>query len=72
MHEYEVRILRADRTIRTMYEFVHLNDRAAIREAEKLANGSSFEIWRGLDCIYATADRPPARPPDAKPPNARH
>jgi hypothetical protein len=56
VHEYEIRILRADRGIGTVFRFAQLDDRAAPREAEKLAKWSPFEIWRGvMDCIYATA-----------------
>jgi len=56
VQEYEIRILRADRGIGTVFKFAQLNDRAALKEAERLAKTSPFEIWRGgMDCIYATA-----------------
>jgi hypothetical protein len=50
--EYEVRIVMEGRT-RALIELNHINDHAAVRSATKLANGSAFEVWRGLDCIYS-------------------
>jgi hypothetical protein len=52
MHEYEIRILRADKSTATVIEVMHLNDNAAIRSARVTANGNPFEVWRGLDCVY--------------------
>ncbi len=62
MHEYEIRILRADRTTDTILEVVHFDDHAAIRAAKKLAEARPFEVWRDLNCIYGRAQSP-------KPPN---
>jgi hypothetical protein len=63
MHEYEIRILRADRTTASVMEVIYLNDRAAIRAARKLAEARLFEVWRDLDCIYGrTADFNPSFP----------
>jgi hypothetical protein len=68
MHEYEIRILHADRTTDTVIEVAHLNDNAAIRAAKKLAEARPFEVWRGLDCIYGEhwteipLTWPPSRP----------
>lgn len=67
MQEYEIRILRADKTTATVIEVMHLNDNAAIRSARAIANGQAFEVWRGLDCVYGR-DYPchaPAQPPPA-------
>jgi hypothetical protein len=55
MHEYEIRILRADKTTAIVMEVVHLNDNAAIRTAKNIAEARPFEVWRGLDCIYGRA-----------------
>lgn len=55
MHEYEIRILRADHSTATIIEVVHLNDNAAIRAAKKIADGNDFEVWRDLDCVYGRA-----------------
>jgi hypothetical protein len=52
MHQYEIRILCANRNADAFIEVVHLNDHAAIRAAKKFAGPSQFEVWRGLDCIY--------------------
>lgn len=67
MHEYEVRILRADKSTDTIIEMVHLTDHAAIRAAKKLAEARPFEVWRDLDCIYGTARRDPLSPPPNHP-----
>jgi hypothetical protein len=58
MHEYEIRVLTVGRGD-TVIELLHLNDHAAIRAAKKLANGKRFEVWRGLDCVYADATPTP-------------
>lgn len=65
MHEYEIRILRADRTTDTVIEVIHLNDSAAIRAAKKIAEARPFEVWRDLDCIYGRGHptSPPSSPP---------
>ena len=52
MQEYEIRILRADKSTATVIEVMHLNDNAAIRSARTIANSHPFEVWRGLDCVY--------------------
>jgi hypothetical protein len=54
MHEYEIRLLRIDRTTVTCIEVVHLNDHAAVRAAKKMAEARPFEVWRDLDCIFAS------------------
>jgi hypothetical protein len=52
MREYEIRILRADRTTTAeILEVLHFNDNAAIRGARKLAEARPFEVWRGSHCI---------------------
>jgi hypothetical protein len=68
MDNYEIRILSEGHT-QTVIEAVHLNDHAAIRAAQKFADGKSFEVWRGLDCIYGppASARPPAMPPAPQP-----
>ena len=55
MQEYEIRILRADKTTDTVLEVAHLNDNAAIRSARKIAESRPFEVWRDVDCIYGGA-----------------
>jgi hypothetical protein len=52
MHEYEIRVLRADRSTIAVMEVIHLNDNAAIRAADRIAGTMPFEVWRGLNCIY--------------------
>jgi hypothetical protein len=68
MEDYEIRILSEGHT-QTVIEAMHLNDHAAIRAAQKFAGGKSFEVWRGLDCIYSppASAQPPASPPAPRP-----
>jgi hypothetical protein len=56
VQEYEIRVLSAGGTIAVMEE-IHLSDHAAIRSAKKFADDRSFEVWRGLDCIYETTSK---------------
>lgn len=58
VREYEIRILRSDGTCSAIIEQIQLNDHAAIRSAQKMARERSFEVWRGLDCIYGASGRP--------------
>jgi hypothetical protein len=66
MGEYEIRVLNSNGTCSAIIEQIQLNDHAAIRSAQKMARGQPFEVWRGLDCIYAGSapapylDRPAA------------
>jgi hypothetical protein len=65
MHEYEIRILRADGRSSLITSQIHLNDYAAIRSALKLANGKRVEVWHGLERVYSSsAMPPPLRVPD--------
>jgi hypothetical protein len=60
MHEYEIRVLRDDGSDALVLEVLHLNDNAAVRQAGKIADGRSFEVWRGLNCIYGVSRRDPS------------
>ena len=65
MRGYEIRIVSAENH-HTVIEVMHLNDNAAVRSARKMAEGSPFEVWRDLDCIYdGTAAKAPASTPSA-------
>ena len=68
MHEYEIRILRADRTTDTIIEMLYLTDQAAIRGARKLAEARSFEVWKDLNCIHGRKGKqPPCDSPSTQP-----
>jgi hypothetical protein len=58
VHDYEIRILRADRSTHAVVEVMHISDHAAIRAAQKMAEARPFEVWRGLDCIYGRPSGP--------------
>ena len=60
MDEYEIRVLNSNGTCSAIIEQIQLNDHAAIRSGQKMAHGHSFEVWRGLDCIYGASGRPVA------------
>ena len=59
MHEYEIRILRADKSTATVIEVMQLNDHAAVRAGKRIAEASPFEVWRDLDCIYGEGHSSP-------------
>jgi hypothetical protein len=50
---YEIRLLRDDGSPAVIAEEIYLCDQAAIRAAEGIAHGKSFEVWRGIDCIFS-------------------
>jgi len=54
MYEYEIRVLSSGHPI-VITEAMHLSDHEAVRSARNLAGERLFEVWRGLDCIYAPA-----------------
>ena len=58
MREYEIRVLSSGH-VALIVEEIHFNDHAAIRSARKYAGDRPFEVWRGVDCIYAPAKTPP-------------
>src|SRR5438067_2110488 len=47
MHEYEIRVLSAGRTVLITSQ-IQLSDHAAIRSGRKMAADKPFEVWRGL------------------------
>ncbi len=70
MHQYEIRILRADKTTATVMEVAHLSDLAALKAAKRIAGEKPFEVWRDLDCIYRRAPNRTAPDPNFPPPAA--
>jgi hypothetical protein len=67
MQEYEMRVLRPDGGPVLITAEFHLNDSAAVRSAQKLANGHRFEVWRGMDCIYGAGAIPDVGPSPNRP-----
>ena len=61
MHEYEIRILRADGRSSLITSQIHLNDYYAIRSALRLANGKAVEVWCGIERVYSGGTMPPLR-----------
>jgi len=54
MREYEIRVLSGKHPT-LIVEEIHLSDHAAVRSARKFAGDRPFEVWRGIDCIFASA-----------------
>jgi hypothetical protein len=52
MHEYQIRVLSSGHPI-VIDDAMHPDDHAAMKSARTLAGDRPFEVWRGLDCIYA-------------------
>jgi len=59
MREYEIRVLSSGHTT-MIIEQSHLSDHAAVRSARKFAGDRPFEVWRGIDCIFAPTKAPRA------------
>lgn len=57
MREYEIRVLSGGRPT-LIIEEIHLSDHSAVRSARKFAGERPFEVWRGIDCIYAAVEAP--------------
>jgi len=67
MHEYEICILKGGVPSIISLE-IQLSDHAAIRSAQRLAQGNKFQVWRDGDCIYGLDSKPAfSSPLDARP-----
>jgi hypothetical protein len=67
MHQYEIRILHADKTTDIVIEGAHLSDLAAVRAAKRIAEERPFEVWRDLDCVYRRKGNRAALNPSSPP-----
>ena len=65
MREYEIRVLRPDGKTSFAIKAMHLNDNAAVRAGRKMAEGSTFEVWRDLNCVYGTRHETPPEAPQS-------
>lgn len=55
MDAYEIRIVKKQKISPVVYACSQASDHAAIRRAKSLIeDGDLVEVWRGLDCVYAT------------------
>lgn len=61
MQEYEICILHNDGSRSMIAIEILFSDHAAVRSAQRLAQGRKFEIWRGSDCIYGHTAGPVLR-----------
>ena len=56
MDAYEIRIMKKQSRTPVIYACAQASDHAAIRRAKSLIeDGDQVEVWRGLDCAYATS-----------------
>ncbi|MEO8896668.1 MAG: hypothetical protein ABI450_12385 [Rhizomicrobium sp.] len=59
MDAYEIRIVKKQKNSPVIYACSQASDHAAIRRAKSLIeDGDQVEVWRGLDCVYATGMPP--------------
>jgi hypothetical protein len=53
MKHYEIRVLNEDGKTSLIYHSLHLDDGAAFQAAREIANGKAFDLWCGMDCVFA-------------------
>ena len=59
MDAYEIRIVKKQKASPVIYACSQASDHAAIRRAKSLSeDGDQVEVWRGMDCVYATSAPP--------------
>ena len=59
MDAYEIRIVKRQQVSPVIHACSQASDHAAIRRAKSLLeDGDQVEVWRGLDCVYATSASP--------------
>jgi hypothetical protein len=55
LDNYEIRIVKKGKGGPIIYSTPQVSDHAAVHRAQCLIeDGDHVEVWRGLDCIYAT------------------
>ncbi|HEX4647026.1 MAG TPA: hypothetical protein VH598_15595 [Verrucomicrobiae bacterium] len=54
MKHYEIRVFNKLGKTSLIFHQIHLNDRAAIEAAMQVAGDQAFDLWRGMDCIFAS------------------
>jgi hypothetical protein len=61
MHDYEIRLFKAEDNHPCIHLTSQASDYSAVRRAKRLAADSDagFEVWRGLNCVYAETGRAP-------------
>jgi len=53
MNKYEIRILGEDGKTKLVHHARHSDDTAAFQAAKEIAGGQAFDLWRGMDCVFA-------------------
>jgi hypothetical protein len=53
MKYYEIRIFNKRGKTSLVFHQLHLDDQSAIQAAMDIAEDHTFDVWRGMDCIYA-------------------
>ena len=60
MKHYEIRVFNKLGRTSLIFHQIHQDDRSAIQAAKQIAGEQGFDLWRGMDCIFAsqtTSDR---------------
>lgn len=53
LKHYEIRVLGEDGKTKLIYHARHVDDMAAFQAAKEIADGQTFDLWRGMDCVFA-------------------
>ena len=53
MKNYEIRVMSEDGKSNLVYHARHPDDAAAFHAAKQIADGNAFDLWRGMECVFA-------------------
>ena len=53
MKYYEIRVFDVHGRTSLVFHQIHSDDSAAVQAAAAIAEEDEFDVWRGMDCIYA-------------------
>jgi hypothetical protein len=58
MRYYEIRVFNPNGRTTLIYHQLHLDDQAAILAGKQIAGERQFDLWRGMDCVFAAPAKP--------------
>ena len=53
MKQYEIRVFDDRGKTSLVFHRTHSDDQVAIEDAIELAGDRAFDLWRGMDCLFA-------------------
>jgi len=53
MKQYEIRVFDDKGKTSLVFHRTHSDDQVAIEDAIELAGDRAFDLWRGMDCLFA-------------------